>query len=514
MTDQFDAGVSVHGINFKIANLFGKCDVQLPSDKIRNIAFKSVITIARDDDVTMVVKNAIHRGLALTQIAGSDRLKGSLVVKIRELAEQCLNQTDQDTLKNIVTADKRSVQEALSNDGNYKKVLDVCSKMRKKIEAGLRLEIEKSFGKKLGIGVLAIAGGFAVYLAGPCLLLVGYEVAAGALGFSGSGYAANRYLTEDLGSQIYETVVELIKSELYLAWSKRTNQKLEVINEVNDLITEGSLHSKEKAICLMYDKQLGVNNFNGCKLEACVQKSKEHLIHRIMCIKKVYEIRDLLATQCFIGVIGPQDAGKTTFLNSVWDVKGVAGYGPDKHTLVTTLYDISDKIKVVDFPGDTSLANHSKAFSICGAMNNIIIVIITYQGDVSKTVSQELANIYHTMQQSRDAKIIICINKCGLYSKKLREEFAPKGGIEYLRNHFTSELNRQYKGKYKLKQKDFFFTDWELQEQGEEEAKKARDFGIVEVEGIKEEIKKSLTDIGIMKEHDIDELNRAVSPKR
>ena len=108
----------------------------------------------------MVVKNAIHRGLALTQIAGSDRLKGSLVVKIRELAEQCLNQTDQDKLDNIVTADKRSVQEALSNDENYKKkVSDVFSKMREKIEAGLRLEIEKSFGKKLGIGVLAIVGG-------------------------------------------------------------------------------------------------------------------------------------------------------------------------------------------------------------------------------------------------------------------------------------------------------------------------------------------------------------------
>ena len=163
-----------------------------------------------------------------------------------------------------------------------------------------------------------------------------------------------------------------------------------------------------------------------------------------MCIKKVYEIRDLLASQCFIGVIGPQDAGKTTFLNSVWDVKGVAGYGPDKHTLVSTLYDISDKIKVVDFPGDTSLANHSKAFSICGAMNNIIIVIIPYQGDVNKTVSQELANIYHTMQQSRDAKIIICINKCGLYSKKLREEFAPKSGIQYFRNHFITEVKKTF----------------------------------------------------------------------
>jgi hypothetical protein len=38
------------------------------------------------------------------------------------------------------------------------------------------------------------------------------------------------------------------------------------------------------------------------------------------------------------------------------------------------LTQISEKVYVVDFPGSNSLDYHSKTFSICGAMNNLILV--------------------------------------------------------------------------------------------------------------------------------------------
>jgi hypothetical protein len=34
------------------------------------------------------------------------------------------------------------------------------------------------------------------------------------------------------------------------------------------------------------------------------------------------------------------------------------------------------------FSGSNSLDNHAKTFSICGAMNNMIILVIPFTGDV------------------------------------------------------------------------------------------------------------------------------------
>ena len=43
-------------------------------------------------------------------------------------------------------------------------------------------------------------------------------------------------------------------------------------------------------------------------------------------------------------------AGKTTLLNRIWGLQGRTGLFA--HTEVPTLYQISDKIHIMDFPGD------------------------------------------------------------------------------------------------------------------------------------------------------------------
>ena len=52
------------------------------------------------------------------------------------------------------------------------------------------------------------------------------------------------------------------------------------------------------------------------------------------------------------------------------------------------------QVSVIDFPGSNSLDYHAKTFSICGAMNNLILVILPFTGDVSDLVSQELAKVF------------------------------------------------------------------------------------------------------------------------
>ena len=64
------------------------------------------------------------------------------------------------------------------------------------------------------------------------------------------------------------------------------------------------------------------------------------------------------------------------------------------------MYEISRRLYVVDFPGSNSLDYHAKTFSICGAMNNMIILILPFTGDVSQIISEEVAQVFSAMKGS------------------------------------------------------------------------------------------------------------------
>ena len=60
-------------------------------------------------------------------------------------------------------------------------------------------------------------------------------------------------------------------------------------------------------------------------------------------------------------------------------------------------FDILWQVNVIDFPGSNSLDYHAKTFSICGAMNNLIVVILPFTGDVSALVSEEVAKVFQVI---------------------------------------------------------------------------------------------------------------------
>ena len=64
------------------------------------------------------------------------------------------------------------------------------------------------------------------------------------------------------------------------------------------------------------------------------------------------------------------------------------------------MYEINQRLFVVDFPGSNSLDYHAKTFSICGAMNNMIILVIPFTGDVSQLISEEVARVFSVMKGS------------------------------------------------------------------------------------------------------------------
>ena len=61
------------------------------------------------------------------------------------------------------------------------------------------------------------------------------------------------------------------------------------------------------------------------------------------------------------------------------------------------ILNIFGQVNVIDFPGSNSLDYHAKTFSICGAMNNLVIVIIPFSGDVSSIVSEEVAKVFQVI---------------------------------------------------------------------------------------------------------------------
>ena len=100
------------------------------------------------------------------------------------------------------------------------------------------------------------------------------------------------------------------------------------------------------------------------------QSSEALALNELMILmKSVQSLRFGYAQQFFIGVCGPQNSGKSTFVNT-FDIKGSnwAKTGSISHTIKTSLYQIVSKpnVLLMDFPGSTSILTHNDTFMDTG----------------------------------------------------------------------------------------------------------------------------------------------------
>ena len=79
--------------------------------------------------------------------------------------------------------------------------------------------------------------------------------------------------------------------------------------------------------------------------------------------------------------------------------------GSIKHTKALKTFELSERLHVVDFPGSNSLDNHSETFANCGLMNNLIILVVAYDGDITEEIGKEIANIFKTSHYSDCTKV-------------------------------------------------------------------------------------------------------------
>lgn len=326
------------------------------------------------------------------------------------------------------------------------------------------------------------------------------------MGSGVTGFVANRYFTEALADRNYVKVLRWITAELFNVFSLELKEvNPDKVQAVSDLRDDDSIYSNEKAVDLMFNRERGIDNFRGSGLESSTEESKAAVLRRVECIQTVHAIRCTLATQCFIGLVGVQDSGKTSLLNLVWGLQGSTGLFA--HTDVPAMHRITSKVSVIDFPGSNSLDYHAKTFSICGAMNNLILVILPFTGDVSDLVSQELAKVFEVMAGSSSSRVVLCINKCGLYLDKLKQELAgQQSPVGFMKDRYVTKLNEHFSSRgIRVDRRHLLFTDWEVDEAG-------RAFGIEGVEEVRQLIKDYLVELGVISKGEIRNLEAAVSP--
>lgn len=527
-----DPCVSDHGSTIKLVSKFGECEYLLRKEQIRNVKIPTLNeTLSDHESLAILIKRAIQRGMSMAYLTrihkpGKSTWKPNnerIIIEVKRLAAIALEKLDHDQLSDIFEDASSHNQFILSNAQEFEKVQRICEKIQIFLRSPLELTAEKTVLRKIGIGVAAFLGGVAfAYAAGPGLVVIGMMEAtsmsaaglAGSFGFFGAGFMTNYFFTSSATDKNYEIVLSWLTMELMNKLQKQSArtqdpEELKTLQEVSDLREDGNLFNLERALLKMYDPEIGTGNFVGCDIGNCTVDSQNLAIKRIECIQAIHEIRRLMAEQCYIGIVGMQDAGKTTLINKIWGVGGKTGHF--NHTMVPVIYEVHKKVSVVDFPGSTSLDYHAKTFSICGMMNNLILVVVPYTGDMNELIAREISQVFSVMAGSESSKVVLCINKSGYeLPKALKDEMKEyQDPMAMLKTKFVTTLNQYYESQesnFKISEENILFTDWMVGDRPEMQA-----MGIVGIDGVKDEIRKYLLRQKIFNEENSAELETCFS---
>eukprot|EP00058_Branchiostoma_floridae_P013371 XP_002598859.1 hypothetical protein BRAFLDRAFT_90117 [Branchiostoma floridae] len=273
-------------------------------------------------------------------------------------------------------------------------------------------------------------------------------------------------------------------------------------NSIRDKALDDDVYSLEYALMTKYE-MLGcldqdfdyIAKFHpfeswGKKLGTATKESQQEALRRCQMTCDLFRIRQLLMKTCFVGLIGPQDAGKSTLIKTLWGLEEVKDIGFQEHTETAVLYKArgTERMVVVDFPGTTTvdtqvatLVNH------CGGLASFFILVMPFTGDPSKINIDQLKKV-----KNFGCSFIVCINQCGRFP----DAFKTKKNTDKFRADFSEVLD--------VKPSDIFFTDFMAC------TPEMRAVGLVGVDDVRRWIKDWLVRYDVF-EKDESELSRAVN---
>ena len=354
--------IADHGIMLVLVTQFGECEEILRPENVGDIVVESVQQIAGSDSVSLVVRRAIQRGMALKKIKkeGGCNIFEQIIDEIIQLGTVVIGKNEKKKKETeIFTEYVENFHFVFSNEESFKKVKDFSGKIEEYFTTPLR--IEAKWITLQAAGVLVVGGA-----AAPGLIIIGaLEVTAVELACTGSAVALSQgvlnssLINDHLTESNYRSVLNFIVQEVFKAQQKSLTDAAKA--EITDLLDQEDIFSKEKALMKLAPKYR-LNSFENCSNGEFMMENKEEIMKRIKAIQIIHRIREIFSQQCFIGVVGLQDAGKRTLIKKIWNVGGKSGYF--SHTDVPKLYQITQKVLVVDFPGSNSLDYHAKTFSV------------------------------------------------------------------------------------------------------------------------------------------------------
>ncbi|XP_019639091.1 PREDICTED: uncharacterized protein LOC109481058 [Branchiostoma belcheri] len=219
--------------------------------------------------------------------------------------------------------------------------------------------------------------------------------------------------------------------------------------EVSCGTDDGTVYNLERALYKKYkgleflnkdtDEILKHKPFKGSKkLQNATKKSQKEALRRCQMACDLFEIRQHLRRSCFVGLFGPQNAGKSTLIEKVWDV-AVPEKGYRVHTTVPRLYKArgTDRMVIIDFPGTTAIDKQvANLANSCGGLSSILILVMPFQGDASTDHVTQLEKA-RVLAGRFNCTILLCISHCGLYKVALKD----KETTDAYREDYVKHLN-------------------------------------------------------------------------
>ncbi|KAH9544611.1 hypothetical protein CY35_12G002800 [Sphagnum magellanicum] len=347
--------------------------------------------------------------------------------------------------------------------GHIKEAVNMGYEVKKFMQSSLQIDYKPSFtlGKWVKLSAHPVTTGFAAmraaHFAGTSMtagtaLAAGTAAAAAALpivgwiliGFGlatflgGAAYAVYRTVKG------YHKLINSTDAVLDLAIKEVLQWQCSTAHEDNS--TEAV--SKEKKLQLLVDKapaqfKTWVETAHSTHYSAIQLKSDEFqeatpesMFRFLKRIKIVMESRsiyqDTVAGKCFVGILGAEDIGKSTFIkralvrNKSPGPLPQVGMGMNDHTKIPQLYQAENNLWLVDFPGGNSIEDYGDYWQHFSALPSFVVLLLPFEGDLK----QEQEDMYKKMVAALNTDFIVAFNKVDAirpdaYKKKLtiREYF-------------------------------------------------------------------------------------------
>ncbi|CAK9863589.1 unnamed protein product [Sphagnum jensenii] len=252
----------------------------------------------------------------------------------------------------------------------------------------------------------------------------------------------------------YDDILDLATKEASL-WEKKDNtmqpmsmmkeldlqtmskeEKLEMQVERSDnkfkqMIQEA--HSSDAAKKLY---QLKSQEFQGATFESMMRFLRR--------IKIVVETRPTyrkeVAGKCMVGILGAEDAGKSTFVKKALQ-KAVqlnhrpphatvpeTGLGHGCHTTTVKPYKFEESLWLVDFPGGNGTEDYADQWHYFTALPSFAILLLDFKDDIK----QEQVMMYKGLKDNLKTKILVAFNK-------VDERYTPRNEALYSKEYFCEQ---------------------------------------------------------------------------